>query len=76
MKKPLISLKIVNKDGQKVNMLTTRKIKRIYSFFKADKNTECLYKLSVRYGEGCKNEGDYETKGDLIYALKAFMESD
>lgn len=76
MKKPLISLKIVNKDGQKVNMLTTRKIKRIYSFFKADKNKDCLYKLSVRYGKGFSNEGDYETKKDLIYALKAFTESD
>ncbi len=74
MKKPLISLKIVNKDGQKVRMLTTRKIKRIYSFFKADKNKDCLYKLSVRYGDGYKNEGDYENKRDLIYALKAFME--
>jgi hypothetical protein len=74
MKKPLISLQIVNKDGQRVDMLTTRKIKRIYLFFKADKNKDCLYKLSVRYGNGFKNEGDYETKQDLSYALKAFME--
>lgn len=74
MKKPLISLKIVNRDGQKVRMLTTRKIKRIYSFFKADKNKDCLYKVSVRYGDGYKNEGDYENKNDLIEALKAFME--
>lgn len=74
MKKPLISLQIVNKDGQRVDMLTTRKIQRIYLFFKADKNKDCLYKLSVRYGKGFKNEGDYETKKDLTYALKAFME--
>lgn len=74
MKKPLISLEIVNKDGQRVDMLTTRKIQRIYLFFKADKNKDCLYKLSVRYGQGFKNEGDYKTKQDLIYALKAFME--
>lgn len=73
MKKPLISLQIVNKDGQRVDMLTTRKIKRIYSFFKADKNKDCIYKLSVRYGKDFKNEGDYEKK-DLICALKAFME--
>ena len=75
MNKPLISLKIVNKDGIKVRKLTTRKIKRIYSFLKAGKNKECVYKLSVRYGNGYKNEGDYETKKELIYALKAFMES-
>ena len=74
MKKPLISLQIVNKDGQRVDMLTTRKIQRIYLFFKADKNKDCIYKLSVRYGQGFKNEGDYETKQDLVYALKAFME--
>ena len=74
MKKPLISLKIVDKDGQKVRMLTTRKIKRIYSFFKADKNKDCLYKLSVRYGDGYKNEGDYNNKKDLVEALKAFTE--
>ena len=74
MKKPLISLKIVDKDGQKVRMLTTRKIKRIYSFLKADKNKDCLYKLSVRYGDGYKNEGDYNNKKDLVEALKAFTE--
>ena len=74
MKKPLISLEIVNKNGQRVDMLTTRKIQRIYLFFKADKNKDCIYKLSVRYGQGFKNEGDYETKQDLVYALKAFME--
>ena len=60
--------------GQKVGMLSTRKIRRIYSFFKADKNKDCIYKLSVKYGDGYKNEGDYENKRDLIEALKAFME--
>ena len=74
MKKPLISLKIVNKNGTKVRMLVTRKIMRIYSFLKAEKNKECVYKLSVRYGDGGKNEGDYNNKKDLISALKAFME--
>jgi hypothetical protein len=76
MNKPLISLKIVNKDGKKVRKLTTRKIKRIYSFLKAGKNRDCIYKLSVRYGDGYKNEGDYNNKKELIYALKAFTESD
>lgn len=76
MNKPLISLKIVNKDGKKVKILITRKIKRIYSFLKAGNNTECVYKLSVRYGNGYKNEGDYYNKRDLTNALKAFMESD
>lgn len=74
MKKPLIRLKIVNKNGQKVRMVVTRKIRRIYSFLKADKNKECIYRLSVRYGKGFKNEGHYATKEDLIFALKTFLE--
>lgn len=74
MNSPLISLKIVNKNEKKVRMIVTRKIKRIYSFLEADKNKNCLYKLSVRYGKGSKNEGDYETKRDLIYMLKVFTE--
>ena len=76
MKKPLISLKIVNKNGDKVQMIVSRKIKRIYSFLKAEKNKNCLYKVSVRYDKGSKNEGDYKNKKDLIYMLKAFMELD
>jgi len=74
MNKPLISLKIVDKKGKKVRKLTTRKIKRIYSFFKAEKNKDCVYELSVRYGDGFKNEGDYENRKDLFQALKAFTE--
>lgn len=74
MKKPLIKLKIVNKNDRKIRIAVTRKIRRIYSFLKADKNKEYIYKLSVRYGKGFKNEGDYATKEDLIFALKTFLE--
>lgn len=73
---PLISLKVNNKKGKKVRMLVTRKIKRIYSYLKAEKNKDCLYKLSVLYGNGFKNEGYYESKRDLIWALRAFTEPD
>lgn len=76
MNNPLISLKIIDKNGRKVRILVTRKIKRIYSFLEADKNEDCLYKLSVRYANGGKNAGDYENKKDLIYMLKAFTEPD
>lgn len=76
MKKPLIVLKIVSENGEKVRKVVTRKIQRIYSFLKADKNKNCLYKLSVQYGKGSKNEGNYENKRDLIYMLKAFTEPD
>ena len=76
MKKPLISLKIVNKNNKKVRMIVTRKTKRIYSFLEADKSKNCLYKLSVRYVDGCGNAGDFENKKDLIYVLKMFIEPD
>lgn len=76
MKNPLISLKIVNQNGLEVGTVVTRKIKRIYSFLKADGNKNCLYKLLVRYVDGGKNDGDYENKKDLIYYLKAFTEPD
>jgi hypothetical protein len=76
MNNSLISLKIVNKEGKKVRMVVTRKVRRIYSFLKADKYKNCLYKLSVRYGKDSKNEGVYETKNDLKDALQAFTDSD
>lgn len=74
--KPLISLKIVNRKGKKVEMVVSRKIKRIYSFLKAEKNRDCVFKLSVKYGKDCKNEGHYKNKQDLMWALKAFTEPD
>ncbi len=74
MKKPLISLKIVNKNGQKVCVLTTRKRKRIYSFLKADDNEECVYLLCVKYEDGYENNGDYENSQDVIEALRQFLD--
>ncbi len=76
MNKPLVSLKVVNKNGEKVQTLVTRKIKRIYSFLKAGKNRDYMFRLSIKYGNGFKNEGDYENMQDLIWALRAFTESD
>lgn len=76
MNKPLISLKIVGKNGQKVRTFVTRKTKRIYSFLKAGNFKECVFRLTVRYGNSSTNEGRYKTKDDLIYALKAFTEPD
>lgn len=76
MNKPLISLKIVGKNGEKVRTFVTRKTKRIYSSLKAEKFKECVFRLTVRYGNGSSNEGSYKTKDDLIYALKTFTEPD
>lgn len=76
MNKPLISLKIVTKKGAKVQTLATRKIKRIYSILKAEENKDCVFFLSVKYGNGFKNEGDYTNLRDLVWALRAFTEPD
>ena len=47
MKRPLlISLKVINKDGQIARKLSTRKMKLINSFLMADKYKDCLYKVT------------------------------
>ena len=74
MNKPLISLKIVGKNGEKVRTFVTRKTKRIYSFLKAGKIKECVFRLTVRYQDGATNKGSYKTIDDITYALKAFLE--
>lgn len=74
MNSPLISLKTVDENGKKIRMVVTRKIRRIYSFLKADKTRVCIYKLSVRYGVGYKNQGVYKSNRETIQALKAFTE--
>lgn len=76
MNQPRILLKIVDKEGKKVKTVTTLKTKRIHSILKAHKNSDCMFKLLVRYETGFKNEGFYYTKEDLILALKAFTEPD
>jgi len=74
MNKPLISLKIVGKNGEKLRTFATRKSKRIYSFLKAGKIKECVFRLTVRYENGTTNEGSYKTIDDITKALKAFLE--
>ena len=60
----------------KVRTFVTRKTKRIYSFLKAGNFKECMFRLTVRYENSSTNEGLYQAKNDLIYALKAFTEPD
>lgn len=74
MNQARILLKITDKNGKKVKTVTTVKTRRIYSILKADKNSDCVFKLLVRYENGFKNEGCYYTRADLILALKAFTE--
>lgn len=72
--KPFIRLRIERKDGEKIDGIATRKIKRFYHFIKAEKFTDCIFNLCVNYGNGYKNEGKYHSKKCLIQAVKSFME--
>ena len=71
---PFISLKIVNKQTGKILRTSSHKSRHIFYFFKADKFKDCVFKVSVRYKDGSKNEGEYQNKKDAIYALRAFLE--
>lgn len=74
--KPFILLKVINNKGRVVKMIATHKIKRVYFFLKAENFEDCMFKLCVRYKNDCKNEGEYQTKKDLVLALKVFMDVD
>lgn len=71
-----ITLKIIDGCGDKIRMMATHKIKRIYRFLKADETTNCTYRVHVNYGYGFANWGEYETKTDAREALRAFMQED
>ncbi len=74
MKNPHISLKIFKNGGKVIRKVGSHKTKRIYSILKADKFPNCLFDVTVRYPKGGTNSGVYETKEDLIFVLRAFLE--
>jgi hypothetical protein len=73
---PLITLKIINKSGQVMDKVASRKSKRVFSFIQRANIKDCVFSVCVNYGGGFKNEGDYDSKSYLIFALKAFLEKD
>ena len=73
--RPFIRLRIERKDGERIHGIATRKIKRFYYFIKAEKFTDCIFNLYINYGSGYRNEGEYQSKKDLVHAFKAFMEA-
>lgn len=76
MGKPFINLKIVDKNGRTVKKVASRKTKRIFNLIKAEKNKDRVFSVSVNYGQGFKNKGEYRNKKELIHALRAFLEKD
>ena len=72
---PYISLKIVPKHGEVISV-GSHKTRRIYHKLEGDKSLDCVFEVSVTYGPGAFNAGTYETKDDLVFALKAFLEPD
>ena len=73
-KSPLILLKIFNDKGKLIDRAGGRKSKRIFRFFEAGNFQNCVFKVSVRYNNGWQNEGIYESKKELYFALKCFLE--
>lgn len=74
MTKPKIKVKII-KNGKVVKSINSRKIKRIYSFLRADKFQDCLFSVRVTYDKGVINESaEYQTIDELLYAMKVFLE--
>jgi hypothetical protein len=72
--KPFICLKVEKINGEIVDSISTWKTKRFFHFIKAEKFTDCVFKLRISYGDGFKNEGNYRSQKDLIHALRAFTE--
>lgn len=74
MTKPKIKVKII-KNGNVIKSINSRKIKRIYSFLKANKFQDCLFSVRVTYDKGIINESaEYQTIDELLYAMKVFLE--
>lgn len=79
MNKPFITLKViktVNGRNEEVKRAASRKRTKVLFFLQAKKPKNCMFFVGVSYEKGYKNEGEYETKKDLIFALKAFTEKD
>lgn len=74
MDKPIIMLTILDKRGKKIRKIVSRSRRRFYSVLKADKCSKHRFYLHIRYPNGGWNDGDYQTKRELIHALKAFLE--
>ncbi|MFH2062276.1 MAG: hypothetical protein ABIJ43_04805 [Candidatus Beckwithbacteria bacterium] len=73
-KKPLINLKILNKVGKRIDRVASRKSKQIFNYILREKNEDYVFLVRVNYGNGFINEGEYNTKTSLRYALRAFLE--
>ena len=76
MRKPFINLKIVDKNGKMVRKIASCKSKRVFQFIQRENFPDCVFSVCVSYGGGFKNEGEYQNKKELIYALRVFLEKD
>ena len=68
---PKIQLKILNKDGTRQTIATTKR-KRVYANLVRDNVSEVT--LKVTYGRGINNSGTYTTTEEAKQALKAWTE--
>lgn len=70
---PYISIKIVPNSGKEISVASWKR-RRINHFIEANNFSDCVVKVSVKYGPGAFNKGLYKTKEDFILALEAFLE--
>jgi hypothetical protein len=73
MNKAKIMLKIV-RNSKEVKSIRTDKTRKIFHFLKAEDFQNCQFIVSVKYSGGGSNEGIYQTKKEVINALKMFLE--
>jgi len=76
MNKLYISLKVVDKKGKMIQRVACHKKRRILNFIKAKKFPNCTFDVRIAYGNDYKNEGGYDNKKELIYAIDVFTEKD
>ena len=68
-----LTLKIL-KEGKVVSSVNRRRKMALRHYIEANLPEKGHYFLSINYGNGNTNFGDYFTKSDLLFAYEAFTE--
>ncbi|MBU1033455.1 hypothetical protein KKI22_00710 [Patescibacteria group bacterium] len=76
MKQANISLTVARLDGRTIQVIRSRKTKRIFNFIQRKEFSDCLFKVSVTYSNGLKNETNKQAKETVMKTLKIFLEKD
>lgn len=72
--KRFIRLKITENKTKRSSGIGSHKLRRIFRFIEANKFLNCRFYIYVKYPDGGENEGTYDNKEDMLFALSAFLE--